>query len=113
MSAPAQTEPEPHAVIDHRVAVKGGRCGSTWLATRSDCDDWEGSDVQYRDICAAFPLVLAQYVYDEYGYEAGVDPLDEAPDATYAWRCARGVWRLYENNEDTGVRLHQIEVIGL
>lgn len=113
MTAKTDKEAEPYTVIDHRAPVKGSAAGFTWRATWRGHLDWEGSDVDYRDIYAAFPLVLAQYVWDEYGYLAGQSPAEGAPDAVYAWRCARGVWRLYENNEDTGVWLTRREVVGL
>lgn len=106
-------DPEPCTVIDHRVPVKGSTCGYAWIASWDRVDDWEGADVQYRDIYAAFPLVLAQYVFDEYAYTAGRDPDADAPDATFTWRCARGVWRLFENGEKTGVRLHSVEIVGI
>lgn len=113
MTATVEGETEPYTVIDHRVPVRGAPCGATWRATWGRYDSWEGSDVEYRDIFAAFPLVLAAYLKEEYDYVAGTGPAEDAPDATYAWRCTQGVWRLFENGINTGIRLHSVEVVGL
>lgn len=113
MNEMADTDDDLFTVVDHRAGMKGVPAGTTWRASWHNFEDWEGSDVQYRDIYAAFPLVLKQYLYDEYAYTAGEDADMDAPDSVFVWRCVRGVWRLFDNSEDTGVRLHSVEVMGI
>lgn len=97
--------------IDPRTVVRGTGAGFVWMATWDGHEDWSGSEDLYIDIFAAFPLALAQYVYDEYAWEVGADHPRDAPDDVFTWQLRRAEWILVRNGLETGVRLHRIRVV--
>lgn len=100
-----------HTVIDHRQPAKGAPITFAWMATWNRWEEWEGSDDVYDTVFSAFPLVVAQYVRDEYNWSAESDPIEEAPDVTFSWRNLKGKWKLFADDEYTGISLRSLAIV--
>ncbi|MCU1612558.1 MAG: hypothetical protein JWO98_98 [Frankiales bacterium] len=103
MTTPAPT-PEP---VDFRtVPPKITTVATGWQAWWEDRDFWDGY-LLYADIDTAKQHAAVDYVGEEYGWQSGDDPDDEAPEVTLTWAPVRERWHLLADGAYTGVQLYE------
>lgn len=91
--------------VDVHVAARAEMFATVWQASWAGRSDWEGSDDLYADLESVFALIGQMYVRDEYGHEAGCEPMFEIPAGPIEWRYVTDRWRLYDCDRPTGIRL--------
>jgi hypothetical protein len=101
------TEPTPAETrgADHRTQPPPlTRATDVWSAWWDDFNEWDGAAL-FTDLDTALAHSAHAYVGEEYSWQTGDDPDDEAPDARLTWEHRYSSWRLLDAGRATGVRV--------